>query len=249
MSVLRAVLPDRYSPLQRNGNGIQSIYLTELSQDFAEVLCGLIGEEARSLITVAGTNASIENGRIAGGDDLDVWERTLEEQVETDASIKETDREAIVRARRGQGLFKQRVLQIETHCRITGVDNLSHLLAIRHQPAAPLIPFFRRPTSTSPLEFAFRPGASNCNPCSPRTRSEIDSYPKCWVIGVSTPFVERDKLNLRPPRTYLPSMRADRVSLGGRLLRLPSTTMAYRMGREAKYIVYRHQIELRGENS
>ena len=32
-AVLTAVLPDRYSPLQASGNGIQSIYLTELSQD------------------------------------------------------------------------------------------------------------------------------------------------------------------------------------------------------------------------
>jgi len=51
MEILRTVLPDRYSPLQANGNGIQSIYLTELSWDFAEVLSGLIGQEARSLIT------------------------------------------------------------------------------------------------------------------------------------------------------------------------------------------------------
>ena len=134
MVVLRAVLPDRYSPLQPNGNGIQSIYLTELSEDFAEVLGGLIGEEARSMIAVAGTDASIENGRIVGGDDLDVWERRLEEQIEIDASVKVTDREAIVRARRGQGLFKQRVMQIETHCRITGVNNLSHLLASHCKP-------------------------------------------------------------------------------------------------------------------
>lgn len=134
MYALSAVLPDRYSPLQPNGNGVQSIYLTELSQDFAEVLSGLIGEVARSLIAVAGTDPSIENGRIAGGDDLDVWERRLEEQIETDASVKEADREAIVRARRGQGLFKQRVMQIETRCRITGVDNLSHLLASHCKP-------------------------------------------------------------------------------------------------------------------
>src|SRR5437879_1701660 len=37
IDVLRTVLPNRYS-LQTNGNGIQSIYLTELPQDFAEVL-------------------------------------------------------------------------------------------------------------------------------------------------------------------------------------------------------------------
>jgi len=56
------------------------------------------------------------------GDDLDVWERRLEEQVKSDVSVNETDREAIVRARVGQGLFKQRVMQIETSCRITGVE-------------------------------------------------------------------------------------------------------------------------------
>lgn len=134
IGVLRALLPDRYSPLQPNGNGIQSIYLTELPQDFAEVLGGLIGEEARSLMAITRAGASIENGKIVTGDDLDVWEHRLEEQVATDASVTETDREAIVRARRGQGLFKQRVMQIETHCRITGVDNPSHLVASRCKP-------------------------------------------------------------------------------------------------------------------
>ena len=36
---------------QENGNGIQSVYLTELPADFAEVLAGLIGEEARLVLT------------------------------------------------------------------------------------------------------------------------------------------------------------------------------------------------------
>jgi putative restriction endonuclease len=124
IEVLRPVLPNRYSPLQGNGNGLQGIYLTELSQDFAAVLSGLIGEEARLLIEGSVAVAVVENGRLATGDDLDVWERRLEEQVETDESVNETDREAIVRARRGQGLFKQRVMEIETRCRITGVNNL-----------------------------------------------------------------------------------------------------------------------------
>jgi hypothetical protein len=134
MGILRAVLPDRYSPLQSNGNGIQSIYLTELSQDFADVLGGLIGEEARFLTSVTDPCTTVENGRIVTGDDLDVWERKLEEQVETDATVMQTDREAIIRARRGQGLFKQRVMRIETHCRITGVANISHLLASHCKP-------------------------------------------------------------------------------------------------------------------
>ncbi len=134
MKVLRAVLPDRYSPLQRSGNGVQSIYLTELSQDFAEVLGGLIGEEVRSLMAATAAGAAIEKGKIVTGDDLDVWESRLEQQIETDGSVKETDREAIVRARRGQGLFKQRVMRIETRCRVTGVDNPSYLVASHCKP-------------------------------------------------------------------------------------------------------------------
>lgn len=45
-----------------------------------------------------------------------------------------TDRQEIIRARRGQGLFKQRVMRIEKCCRITGVDNISHLLASHFKP-------------------------------------------------------------------------------------------------------------------
>ena len=134
MGVLKTVLPNRYSPLQANGNGIQSIYLTELPLNFVEVLSGLIGEEARPLIAGPPAGPVLENGKIATGDDLDVWERKLEEQVEKDRSVNETDREAIIRARRGQGLFKQRVVQIENHCRITGVDKLDHLLASHCKP-------------------------------------------------------------------------------------------------------------------
>jgi putative restriction endonuclease len=134
MGVLRTVLPDRYSPLQANGNGLQGIYLTELSQDFTAILSGLIGEEVRLLIESSPDVVTVENGRIATGDDLDVWERRLEDQVESDVSVNETDREAIIRARRGQGIFKQRVMEIESCCRITGVNNLNHLLASHCKP-------------------------------------------------------------------------------------------------------------------
>ena len=59
MEVLRALLPSRYSPLQPNGNGIQSICLTEVSPTFAEVLAGLIGQEAQALTGRLRSQASI----------------------------------------------------------------------------------------------------------------------------------------------------------------------------------------------
>jgi putative restriction endonuclease len=108
IAVLRGVLPVRYSPLQANGNGVQSIYLSEIASDFAEVLAGLIGAEAQAFVSAAEVNAAGTSDRMMTSDDLDVWERRLEEKVASDPSLVETDREAIIRARRGQGLFKHR---------------------------------------------------------------------------------------------------------------------------------------------
>ena len=51
-----------------------------------------------------------------------------------DASVRETDSIAIIRARNGQGLFKERVSRIETRCRITGVQNPVHLVASHCKP-------------------------------------------------------------------------------------------------------------------
>ena len=107
MGVLRTLLPSRYSPLQPKGNGIQSIYLTEISPTFAEVLTGLIGQDAQALISTGRFDGATEADRSRTGCDLDIWEHRLEERIAADMSIGDTDREAIIRARRGQGLFKQ----------------------------------------------------------------------------------------------------------------------------------------------
>lgn len=132
MDLLRRVLPSRYSPLQQNGHGMQGVYLTELPEVFAEVLGSLIGAEfeaVRSTVTAHQPRVSMQVG-----DDLDYWEHRLEQTVEEDQTIPETDRQAIIRARRGQGLFKERVRQIERMCRITKVENQIHLVASHCKP-------------------------------------------------------------------------------------------------------------------
>jgi putative restriction endonuclease len=89
---------------------------------------GLIGKEVAALVTGA------KNFKPVAVDDLDSWERAIEQQVENDSSIPETDRLALIRARRGQGLFKDRVSKIETRCRLTGVENPVHLIASHCKP-------------------------------------------------------------------------------------------------------------------
>src|SRR5450756_2724403 len=58
----------------------------------------------------------------------------MEAAVETDLSLPPTERETIILARRGQGLFKERVMQMEKQCRITKVDNPVHLIASHCKP-------------------------------------------------------------------------------------------------------------------
>jgi putative restriction endonuclease len=128
INILRPLLPGRYSPLQPNGNGLQSVYLTEVPTQFAEVLMGLIGQE---MVPIARAGRDVKP---VSADDLDLWERKLERDLVNDSTIRETERMAIIRARNGQGLFKERVSKIEFRCRITGVENPVHLVASHCKP-------------------------------------------------------------------------------------------------------------------
>lgn len=127
---LRAHLPEVYSPLQRNGNGLQGIYLTEIPEQLMNALARLIGSELRNLMNAA--NASQELPRYAA-DPLQ-WEERLETILRADADIPETEREQLVMARRGQGQFKENVRLIEGKCRVTHVDRLEHLRASHIKP-------------------------------------------------------------------------------------------------------------------
>jgi len=53
------------------------------------------------------------------------WEEHEPNLVQKDTTLVETKKQAIVFARRGQGLFKKRVMTLEHVCRITGMDRES----------------------------------------------------------------------------------------------------------------------------
>lgn len=131
MNVLAPLLPERYSPLLPTGSGLQSVYLTRMSAPFAGALVDLIGAEARSLIL---GHRVAEERTVQPAIGLVEWEEHEMNRVKADADVPETTRQAIVLARRGQGLFKQRVMKIERACRITGVTREEHLRASHCKP-------------------------------------------------------------------------------------------------------------------
>lgn len=133
MTALAPHLPAKYAPLRSNGVGLQGVYLTRLPETFAATLIDVLGAEARSLVTRQYV-AEEQPAYAPSGVGLVQWEEHELIQIQTDTALADTERQAIILARRGQGLFKKRVMALEHACRITGVDREEHLRASHCKP-------------------------------------------------------------------------------------------------------------------
>jgi putative restriction endonuclease len=130
MRRIRPALPPKYAPLQADGRGLQGIYLTQIPTDLMLVLAQLIGAELQSLMQ--GMVAPEPIGPY-GKAILD-WEEHLRDEIGSDNSLAQTEKEQVIMARRGQGLFRQNVQHLERFCRVTKVDRPEHLRASHCKP-------------------------------------------------------------------------------------------------------------------
>ena len=121
VAALQPFLPAKYSPLRQNGHGKQSVYLAEVPLTLANTLITLIGQSFYDAL------ASITQTQVVPEPDLDVLVPDL-------TITGATFREQIVRARRGQGVFRSNVLLREEYCRVTGVTERQHLKASHIKP-------------------------------------------------------------------------------------------------------------------
>lgn len=92
---LKPHLAEKYAPLQSNGNGNQGAYLVSISDSFARILLEKIGRPA-SFFSV---------GTVAEEKEDDEAEKAIEGRTD----IGETEKRALIKARRGQGIFKTNV--------------------------------------------------------------------------------------------------------------------------------------------
>lgn len=106
---IRNLLPPKYSPLRPNGDGNVS-YLHAIGSEFGRWLVD------------------------RSGMDVDATECEAD-LAEIDARpITETEKSELRQARKGQGVYRARVLKVEPACRITGVSNASFLIASHIKP-------------------------------------------------------------------------------------------------------------------
>jgi hypothetical protein len=121
---LRDLLPEKYAPLQSDGNGKQSVYLANVPEAMATVLIQLIGSEVHGKIDLL---VDLEKVAERPSDEIEhnIIERT---------DIGDVERVQLLRSRRGQGVFKRNVMLHEHACRVTGVSDIRHLRASHIKP-------------------------------------------------------------------------------------------------------------------
>ena len=128
MKTLAPVLPERYSPLNQAGHGYQHIYLASIPKKMAAVLGQLISPAVLRVVqaTQAAEEANIVDTELLG---VTEWERAEADRILQTKTLPATTRDALIKARIGQGLFRRKVASIEHRCRITGVSYPTHLFA------------------------------------------------------------------------------------------------------------------------
>lgn len=126
---MRPLLPENYAPLQQSGDGLQSVYLAEISPAFAQLLQDLLASAGSDLSLPEVKPDDTQRQAMLG----DV-ERQIESRIQEAADIESTVREQLVMARRGQGKFRENVTRFEHQCRITGITDDRFLIASHIKP-------------------------------------------------------------------------------------------------------------------
>lgn len=122
-------LDEKYSPLNKSGNGIQAYFfpvgiglLTEL-----EKILGSQYESALNKLLSEKFSDETPNSD-------DPYALLEEEKIQQRLDIGETQRTQLVIARRGQGIYRSNVRLVEKSCRVTGLTEPQHLVASHIKP-------------------------------------------------------------------------------------------------------------------
>jgi hypothetical protein len=131
IDILSSLLPSVHSPIKIDTGGANQSYLFDISKQFALALAQLIDTVAVELVRGnmvfdAMPDRSLEN--------IAEWEDRVEDGITTDTTIPETEKLALVSARRGQGSYRKALMKIESSCRVTLVNRARHLVASHTKP-------------------------------------------------------------------------------------------------------------------
>ena len=113
---LAPLLPARHSPLNRLGRGEQKAYLSEIS----EALFRRVLRDAR--VDLAGLQRA-DPAPLAFAVQREAVDDAIAGAILADPDLSATQKQQLVTARKGQGVFREAVRVLEPRCRVTGVTN------------------------------------------------------------------------------------------------------------------------------
>lgn len=124
--LIQPLLPERYSPISTtSGRGNQGVYLAGLDEVLGHLLIQLIEDHADPAIKVHLLVLAEERTTI---------NELFNDVKELQQVPSATERDALTKARMGQGLFRQRVAEHEPICRVTGLARQEFLIASHIKP-------------------------------------------------------------------------------------------------------------------
>ena len=131
MHLIAPTLPAKYSPIRSDGVGNQGAYLAAVPEAMASTVIALVGSQWAALsVELAGVQSNTEG-----------IEREVERAIQNRTDIGDTEKMQLVRARRGQGVYRQNLESFEQACRVTGVTESVPSSRKPHQAMATIFRF------------------------------------------------------------------------------------------------------------
>ena len=125
---LGPLLPSKYSPISaETGHGYQSAYLAQISE---AAFNATIENTAFDLLKLTSGGANSLKYEVV----KEILEDAVERQIIANSALSDTERKAVITARRGQGKFRSNVSEVERTCRLTGITNPLLLIASHIKP-------------------------------------------------------------------------------------------------------------------
>lgn len=117
------LLPTKHSPIRENGHGNESCYLASISNTLGELIMALVELQIPDFSGILSAfQQEVDDAKA---------ERELLVQ-----PIGETEKSQLIKARKGQGIFRLNVEQLESRCRLTHVADKRFLIASHIKPWA-----------------------------------------------------------------------------------------------------------------
>lgn len=124
LAELQPWLPKKYSPINpMSGNGNQKAYLAEINPDVYKRVADTAG-----IAKLPARESTLRSDFVAQ------LESECEREIQQNAHLSGTEKQQLITARIGQGLFRERVSAVERSCRLTEIANPRLLIASHIKP-------------------------------------------------------------------------------------------------------------------